>query len=282
MTKKIKREKIQTEAEKKAEEATAAEAATRAASGIQDEFQARGFELVEWVHDKQGIVLGLLGAIVAGGLAIGVYTTMKHSRNADSSAALAEAFKVWEAPVVADGETAPDKGPSFKDAGARTTAAKAAFDKVAQSHDGTGAGAVAQLYLGHAALRSVDAPAAIKAYQAFLDATAADDALRFAGYSGLAAAKEAAGDIKGAIVALEALVNLGDKTDEDSALLELGRLYKADGNPAQARRSLERIAKDFPESSLKSRADGQLATLPAAATAPTPAAPSGPPAVPAP
>jgi tetratricopeptide (TPR) repeat protein len=87
----------------------------------------------------------------------------------------------------------------------------------------------------------------------------------------MASALEAKGDRKGAIDKLEELVGLPDKIDEDAALLDLGRLYQAEGNVEKARSSLERIGKDFPESSLKSQAEEMLATL-----GPAPASDRGP------
>jgi tetratricopeptide (TPR) repeat protein len=214
---------------------------------------------------------------VLAGLAVGVYTAISSSRNTDASAALALALKSWEAPIGEDAATteADKDGPKFKDAAERSKAARELFEKAATSHGGTGAGALAQLYVGHAALRLADYDGAAKAYQAFLDAVAKDDPLRFAGYSGLAAAQEAKGDRKAAIASLEALVNLGSETDEDAALLSLGRMYVAENEPEKARKSLERIVKDFSESSLRSKAEELIATLPAAASnAPSGAAPS--------
>ncbi|HEY4220973.1 MAG TPA: tetratricopeptide repeat protein, partial [Myxococcota bacterium] len=50
----------------------------------------------------------------------------------------------------------------------------------------------------------------------------------------------------------------------DAALVELGRLNQQENNPTAARQALERLAKEYPDSSLKSRADEILATLPPA------------------
>lgn len=283
MAKKIKLKKEPTEDEQKAEEAKAAEEAAKAAAGIQDEFQARGFELVEWVHEKQGIFLGILGAIVAGGLAYGVYNVVEKNRNSGASASLAEALEVFEAPVQATGDKADDAaasdGPSFKDATERATKARELFQKTASEHQGTGAAGIAHLYAGHTSMKLGDYDTAVKEYEAFLAATSKDDPLRFAGLSGIAAALDAKGDRKGAIAKLDELVNLPSTIDEDAALLELGRLYQAEGDAAAARRALERIGKDFPESTLKSRAEEMLATLGAApAPAPAPAPSAGAPA----
>ena len=262
MAKKIKREKVLTPEELEAQKKKEAEDAARAAAGIQDEFQARGFELVEWVHEKQAWVLGFIFLIIAGGLAYGIYNVVTANRDAGASADLSKALEAYDAPV---GDEKPDgDGPHYKDATERAKASRELFIKAADGHKGTGAAAIAQLYAGNASLKLSDYDEAAKHFQAFLDAAAKDDPLRFAGLSGLATALEAKGDRKGAIAKLEDLVNLPDKIDEDAALLELGRLYTKENNPAAARASLERIGKDFPESSLKGRADELLAALPPA------------------
>ncbi len=136
-----------------------------------------------------------------------------------------------------------------------------AFEGVANQFKGRGGAVFSQLYVGHAALELGDAAGAAGAYQDFLGAAAKDDPLRFAGYNGLAAGKEASGDIKGAIAALEDLVSLADKADEDAALLGLGRLYQKDGDLDKARARLEKLIADHAESSLKPRADELLASL---------------------
>jgi tetratricopeptide (TPR) repeat protein len=270
MAKKIKLKKEPTAEERKAAEAKAAEDAAKAAAGIQDEFQARGFELVEWVHEKQSIFLAMIAVLVGGGLAFGVYNMVQTNRNTEASATLTTALEAFEAPI---GEEPTGSGPSFADASERATKARELFEKTASEHKGTGAGDVAHLYAGHASMKLADYDAAARHYQAFLDASGRDDPLRFAGLSGLAAALEAKGDRKGAIARLEELVNLPAKIDEDAALLELARLQQAEGNVEAARSALERIAKDFPESSLKTRADELLATLQIAAASGSPAVP---------
>lgn len=285
MAKKIKREKVVSEAEQKAEEAKATEEAAKAAAGIQDEFQARGFELMEWMQEKQGLVLGVIGLIVVAGIGYGVYQYTKNIANEAASTALAAALDVYEAPLL-DDATAPDasdKTPRYKTAEERAKAARELFKTAGTAHKGTGAAAVAQLYIGHASLKVGEYDPAIAAYEAFLQQTPKSDPVRFAGYSGLAAALDGKGDRKAAIAKLEDLIALPEKIDEDAALLELGRLQIAEGNTDAARKSLERIAKDFPESALKSRADELIGTLPSSAVvAPSTPPASLPPAAPAP
>jgi tetratricopeptide (TPR) repeat protein len=239
-------------------------AEAEAAAAIQDDFQARGFELVDWVQDNQATVMGFLAAVVLAGLGYGVYTVVDKSNNTAATAAFASALEIWETPVSADPPADPPaegKKKPYATAEEKFKAARTAFEGVTSQHKGRGGAIFSQLYVGHAALELGDPQGAVAAYQAFLDAAAKDDPLRFAGYNGLAAAKEATGDVKGAIAALEDLVSLADKADEDAALLGLGRLYQKDGDLDKARARLEKLIADHAESSLKARADELLASL---------------------
>jgi tetratricopeptide (TPR) repeat protein len=280
MAKKIKPPRDKAEEKRLEEEAKAKEAADKvgsaeaeqkaaeAAEAIQDEFHVKGFELVDWVHENQATVIGFLGAVVLAGLGYGIYTVVDKSGNAEASSAWVSALDIWEAPVGEDPNPDDDKQ-AYKTADEKYKAARTAFEGVTTKFAGRGGATLSYLYVGHAALKLGDNPGAAAAYQKFLDGSKAEDPLLFAGFNGLATAKEASGDIKGAIKALEDLVALAEKSDEDAALLGLARLYNKDGDAQTARKRLETLLADYPESGLKPRADELLATL-----APAPAAAS--------
>lgn len=272
--------KIKVRKEEAPEEAVKAEEEKKLAEqGIQDEFQAKGFELVEWVQDNRGTVVGILAAVLVLGFAFAAYNLFDTSRDREASAAYAAALKSYDAPITDTSTEEKADGPRFANAADRARAARDLFQKVVDEHGGTGAATLALLYVGDTSMQLDDFDRAVAAYQKFLDESAAKDPLRFAGFAGLAAAKEAKGDVDGAIQALQAQVDLPGKVDEDAALLALGRLYKQKGDAAKARAALERIGKDFPESTLKPRADELLLSLGGeAAPAPAPAPGSAPPA----
>lgn len=273
--KRDKKEEKAAEEAKKAEAAKAAEAdeATKAAEeeaaaeAVQDEFQAKGFELVEWVQENRGIVLGALGAVVAAGLGFGIYSVATRGNDAEASAQWTKAVEIYDAPVGPDPDPADSK-PAYATDDEKAKAARTAFEGVVSQHKGTGAAAIANLYIGHTALKLKDFDGAIAAYEAYLKGAKPGDDLRFAAFDGIAAAKEEKGDVKGAIDALERLVELGSTTDEDGALLHLGRLYKKDGNDAKARERLDQLLKSYPDTALKTQADEVLATLSAAPAKP--------------
>ncbi|HEY1100145.1 MAG TPA: tetratricopeptide repeat protein, partial [Myxococcota bacterium] len=184
--KRDKKEERAAEEAKKAEEAAAQAAAEAAAQSTgqpqvlspeeeaaaqlaaQDEFQAKGFELVEWVQDNRGIVLGFLGAVVVAGLGFGIYSVANRGNNTEASADWAKALQIYDAPVGEDPNPADDIA-AYATEDEKTKAARAAFEGVVSNHKGTGGAALASLYVGHTALKQKDYDGAIAAYQAFLD-----------------------------------------------------------------------------------------------------------------
>src|SRR4051812_8939593 len=90
------------DAEQTADQATqsaSALAEAEAAAGVQDEFQAKGFEFVEWIHDHQPVVLGAIGAIVLGGVVLGITSVVGGSRNESASAAYGKAVEAYDSPL---------------------------------------------------------------------------------------------------------------------------------------------------------------------------------------
>jgi tetratricopeptide (TPR) repeat protein len=238
-----------------------AEDAAQAAAGIQDEFQARGFEFVEWVHEHPSAVLGGLGLVVLVGLGVGISSMVTKHSNGKASAAYSAALEAYDAPIDDAAGTPPAHGPHYKDANERAKASREMFRTVVSEHSGSGAAILAQLYIGNDSLKLGELDEAKKAYDTYLSQAPAGDALRFAGLEGLATALEAKGDRKGAIEKLEQLSNLPEKIEADAALLDLARLYKADGNVDAAKKALGRITAEFASSPLKSRADELATTL---------------------
>ena len=262
MAKKIKHRPQTREEREQAKRAKADEKA-RQAAGIQDEFQAKGFELADWAQSHQGLVLGALGAVVLAGLIIAGVQWSTATRSADASAMLSEALTTYraplgDAPAIVTGQS--DDGPSFKDKKDRAEKARSQFQAVVDAHGGTGAGDIARLYVGHTSLTLEDWDGAIAAYQSFLDHTAGDDPLRFAALDGMVTALRAKGDDAAAIARLEELIALPGKVSEDVALVSVAKLYLAAGNRDKAKAAAERVVNDFADSPLKAAAEEVLAS----------------------
>jgi tetratricopeptide (TPR) repeat protein len=254
MAKKIKLKKPETEEDKVAAEAEKA----LEEQGIQDEFQAKGFELVTWMQDHSGIVLSLIGVVLAAGLAIGVVQFTKSSADAAASKLFETAKAAYDAPLgdapaILTGSSS--KGPSFADAKARSQASREAFRAVVDSHKTAGIAAIAHLYIGHTSLALGEYDEAVKGYEAFLSSTSKDEPMRFLALDGLATALDAKGDKAGAIKRLDELVALPSRVHEDVALIRLARLHKSAGDAAASKKAAERLISDFPESPFKAQAE---------------------------
>lgn len=206
--KKVKKSDEEIEAERKAKELQK--------SGIQDEFQAKGFELVSWVqHHKQTIIFGLAGftavLVVWGALAF-----FRSGADVESSVRFEKAKKLY-----VEAETAKD------DKMKKQQEAKNAFDALAK--DSGPVARLAQLYRGRLALEMNDAKTAVEAFKTFVDATPSHDPVRVIGQFGLAAAYDSAADPKMALQTYETLLNGDAKIDQPMVLWQAERLAKALG-----------------------------------------------------
>jgi tetratricopeptide (TPR) repeat protein len=264
--KKIKQERNLTEAEKQAEAAEK----ERSQQGIQDEFQAKGFELVEWTQENRTVVMGLIAVILVAGVAYAGVQLSSRSANEAASNAYVAALEVHRASLGdapanilggALGGVEKKSALSFSDAKERAQKAREAFQKVVDEHSGTDVAAMAELYLAQNALTLEDYDGAVAAYERYLAATEKSDPLRFLGLDGYATALDAKGRRADAIKTLDELIALPAKVNEDVALLRIARLYRAEGKTDDARRAAERLATEFPDSPLKPQADELLSAL---------------------
>ncbi|MFZ9886454.1 MAG: tetratricopeptide repeat protein [Myxococcota bacterium] len=262
MAKKIKHHTPKSQEELEAEKKAAEEEAAREQAGIQDEFQAKGFELVEWAQEHRNLILAGIGAVVLTGAGIGVTRLVQGNADAAASSAYSMALETWQ------GEVGPDlpglgdaSKPRFDTAKAKAEAARGKFLEVVSQHGDTGAGALAHLYAGHASMDLGEWEAAATHYADFLEKSDTDDGLRFAALSGRAVALESKGDVEGAIADHQRVLELSGAAAKDASLLGLARLFLAKGDTAKARTYVEQLEKQFPESPLSASLDGMKARL---------------------
>ncbi len=248
MAKKIKhrtKSKEELEAEKKAAE----EERARQAAGIQDEFQAKGFELVDWAQHHRNFILAGIGAILAVGVILTIVTFARANEDGAASVLYAEAMETWQGEVGPELPGLSDETKlRFETATEKAEKAREQFLKVISTHPDTGAAELAHLYAGHASIDLGDWDAAVKHYSAYIDGRAQDDALLFAALSGRATALESKGDTDAAIADHKRLLELPVSPAKDAAMLALARLSLAKGDKAQATEYLDQLEERFPES----------------------------------
>ncbi|MEW5855684.1 MAG: tetratricopeptide repeat protein [Myxococcota bacterium] len=228
-----------------------------------DQFITRSASVFDWIQDNSSKVLTVIAVFFGAVALLGLVTFFQNSRNSASSKALAEAMRVYHRPVStveASTDTPADEKP-FATAKEKYTASKDALLKVVQEHGNTGAGAMARLYLADSHVHLGEYDDAIKQYEEYLKATGGADTLRFMALEGLAHAKEAKGDLKGAAETFTQMTQLEGKVGKDYALYNAGRVRLALNEKDQGKQMLERLVKEFETSPLKPKAEELLSTL---------------------
>jgi tetratricopeptide (TPR) repeat protein len=223
---------------KKSAEEIEAEKQEKALSkaGIQDEFQAKGFELVEWVQYHQRSITMGLGVVALVLVVWGAYSYFGSGANMKASGEFEAALALYE------------KAQSAKDDKAKlqSDAAKA-FEKIAKEKSG-GVGRLSNLYVGHLGLEMSNAKMAIDAYGSFVKSASAKDPLRTIALLGLASAYEASSDPKKALESYEGILQSGVNVDEALVLWQASRLAKATGQDKKAKEFADKLAERYPSS----------------------------------
>lgn len=224
-----------------------------------DAFQTAAAKAATWITGKQkGIVAAVLGALVVVAVVLGAMSWMD-SRKAAAGALL---YRTLDD---ADGQISsiPLPGvsvPTFPNAEAQQRAVLGRADELRKTYPSSDAARTAALAAGAANLRLAAWDAAIADYEAYLAGSGPGDSLAFLAIEGVARAKEAKGDVPGALAAFER-VQAQNPARADRAALERARLLQRSGKTEDARKILAAFPQDFKESQLRPDADRQLAAL---------------------
>lgn len=207
------------------------------ASGIQDQYQARGFELVSFVQANKVFVGVLIAFLVACGAFYSAYLYYQ-SRSAEiASAAYIEAAKPLEE---LSGVEKEDRE-KFKEA-------QALFQDVVKNHKGSSVAVLANLQAAHLALENDDAKTAETMYKSALDGLKNTDPLYPMAMIGLGYAEEKLGNTKSALDRFEAVVALKGKVAKDLALYEAARVATELKETDRAQKNIDRLKEEFPAS----------------------------------
>jgi tetratricopeptide (TPR) repeat protein len=232
---------------------------TRKEMKAPDAFQSAAATAAAWLTGKQkAIVAGVVGllvlvAVVLAGMA------WWDSRKSTAGALL---YRTLDD---ADGQISsiPLPGvtvPIFPNAEAQYRSVLGRADDLRKGYPSTDAARTAALAAGAAHLRLAAWDAAITEYESYLAGAPAKDSLAFVAIEGVARAKEAKGDVAGALAAYERLQSQASARG-DRATLERARLLVASGKADEARKLLEGFAQEFKESQLRPEADRQLQAM---------------------
>lgn len=169
-----------------------------------DAFQRVGADARDWLAQRQKLVaiavsvvlLGLLGVLLAGHFA---------ERGEEKAArALGEHLQILSRPVKGQVPADPSATePPFESVKAQDEALRQALEAFRKEHAGTRAAVTAALPLGKAQFRLGDYDAALASFNAYLEATPADDTLRAQALEGQGYSYEAKGQYDQALASWE-------------------------------------------------------------------------------
>ena len=222
-----------------------------------DAFQTAAGKAAAWVSGKQrAIVAAVVGALVLVAVVLGAISWMDSRK--DAAGAL-----LYRTLDDADGQisSVPLPGvmvPIFPSVEAQYRAVLGRADELRKTYPSSDAARTATLAAAAANLRLAAWDAAIADYESYLAMATPKDSLSFLAVEGIARAKEAKGDLPGALAALD---RLQAPSRADRAALERARLLARSGKPDEARKILVAFPQDFKESQLRPEADKQLAAL---------------------
>ncbi len=207
-------------------------------AGIQDEYQAKGFELVSWVQEHKGLVTGLIVLLLLGGGIFSGYAFYQQRANEEATTQYLAALKDIDSDEAKEGE---DKTAKLKKAQVQLqdVASKFSHAKVAK---------LANLYAGHLALEVNDPQAALQSYQAAFKSMSKEDPLHALAVIGLGYAQERNGDQKSSLTSFESVINSKENVGKDLALFEAARLATDLKENDKAKDFRDRLLKEFPNS----------------------------------
>ncbi len=224
-----------------------------------DAFQSAAVKAAAWLTGKQKVIVaGVVGALVVVAVVLGAMAWLD-SRKATAGALL---YRTLDD---ADGQisSVPLPGvvvPVFPSTEAQYRSVLGRADELRKSYPASDAARTAALAAAAANLRLAAWDAAIADYDSYLVHSSPKDSLAFVAIEGVARAKEAKGDVPGAISALEKIPTQAPAR-ADRATVERARLLARSGKVDEARKLLEAFPNDFKESQLRAEAEKQLASL---------------------
>ena len=217
-----------------------------------DAFIQAANQSAEWLKENQTTITVTTVAVIIGILATWGGILYSAEQNRAASAQLIEAFALYDAVVVDEstGDTADPAAtpPTFSGDEAKWTAARDAFGALVDTAGG-GLNAVMRFYEADLNERLGAHDEAITGFRALAEELSTKDSLHFLAVERLGYLQETQGKTAEAIATYQRLQSK-DGFYADYAGFHQARLHLAGGNEGEARRLLERIEADFPESSI--------------------------------
>lgn len=217
--------------------------------GIQDEYQARGFELVSWAQDHKGfVILFIIISLLSGAVFSGYLYYQQRKKEAASSAYM-EAVKLIE-----KDDIFAVKKESSEEEKEKAQEAKDKLVAVGQSYSGAGVATLSNMYVAHMFLNDGDSLSAIEHYKKAAAELSNNNDLYPLTQIGLAYAQEHAGKKEEALSTVESLLELKSNLAEETVLWEAARLAKDNSQIEKANNFISRLLDKYPGSVFEKKA----------------------------
>ena len=202
-----------------------------------DEFITITGQAIRWARENTRTLI--YGACLFFGIIVLVSVYRLYTAHLQDSAAilLNQTSTAYQAAVQTD-----------KDPAKALAAVKPQFERLVAEYGNWPAGRLGRVLYAHAALAGHAPDEAIALYKKALDDFKTDPTLTSSILNGLAAAYIEKGDSAAAIGYLERLVAGSGKMLKDSALFQLGSLYKAAGQAEKSQQAYKQLSTDYPDS----------------------------------
>jgi predicted negative regulator of RcsB-dependent stress response len=227
-----------------------------------DEFTAAVGRSVEYAETHvRTLIYAVGGLLLLVALAV-AFHFYRSGQQEKANQALAEALKVYQAPVTATGAKPTDPAePSFPTDAARRTRAKELLAKVHQDYGSTDAGGVASLYLAQIAADEGRLDEARKLWNNFAD-DHKGTMLGAEARLNLLALDRKQGKGEDVVKELRSMLEKGDSPlPQDMVLHELGAALEDLHRPQEAIQSYQRILDEFPQSPYRTDAQQKISAL---------------------
>lgn len=245
-----------------------------------DAFQKAGFELREWLQQRQTLVAVVVVLIFLGGAGVAVASYVSSRGEVQASQQLGAALKTVERPVAEKSRDPkaelPESQQPFDSQQAKDEAIVKELSDLTQKHPRSRAAVTAMLPLGEAQLRLGRADQALTSFQAYLKATSADQPLRAEALEGQGYAYEVQGLLDQALASFDQLAR-DNQTEflSGMGLYHRARILILQNKKEDAAQVLSQIPLAYPNSAAAKMASERMGELTAQGVkVPTPSASS--------
>lgn len=227
-----------------------------------DEFAAAVGRSVEYAESHVRTIGYAVGAVVVLAILAVAFYFWRNGRIQGANEALAQAVKVYNAPINATGAKPNDPNePSFANEAARRTKAKELLEKVRDGYGSTDAADVAALYLAQVAADEGRLDEARQGWQDFVD-DHGDHMLAGEARLNLINLDRKQGKAQQVAKELEGMLEQNNAAlPQDVVLFELAQTQEQLGRPQDAVTTYQRILDEFPQSPYGSEAQQKVSAL---------------------